>query len=169
MDSNEKFIKNIILHKLLSNDSKYGVVYTCYYNDKYTAVKIVSLNSGVHYDAITKKHFNGDKTLIKNIDVEKYYDKNSFIFDQILFIKKKVMKNDAFALEIAKQQKMYELSFSPQIHGYCIYDKLPVHYGFIVMDLVDCTLKDIIMKRDITVEENFILTNFYNIHMKPLY
>ena len=141
-----EFNKKINFIKLLSNDTTYGVIWEGKYNNTESCIiKMIKLSSGTYKDS-------------------KIFDTNNEIpYLHKEFRDKKALKRENFFNEVNNIQLLSNLGISPTYYDYFISDKkYSVHYGFIVMKKMDCSLKDIFKKRGIDVREDNIIKAVIN-------
>lgn len=138
-------LKNITFDGILSKGSYYGVVWNGLYKGKKNCViKMVRIANG--------------------LTDEKYFQNNDHKpFKHKLFLDKTAMRHDVFINEVNKQKTLYGFGLAPKIYSYWV-DKESsyFHYGFIVMKKMNCTVKDILLKRDLSENENIIINSLIN-------
>lgn len=57
------------------------------------------------------------------------------------------MSLEAFFKEVDDQIRLRQLGLAPKVYGYGLNREHEIHYGFIVMEKIDCSLKDVCLKR----------------------
>jgi tRNA A-37 threonylcarbamoyl transferase component Bud32 len=126
--------KNIVFDKIISNSSVYGIIWSGKYKNKKCALKLVVLSSG----KTKSKYF-------------KYNDKVPFLHKE--FLEKKCMNVDNFMFEVKAYVKLSKLNFAPKVYDYGIIKDFPIHYGYIIAEKMDCSVKDILLKRRLKSSE----------------
>lgn len=142
--------------EVISSRSVYGLIWSGIFDKQPCAVKMVMLTSGYHYDSKGYRDGKGDK--ISGLgkkempEVFKHNDKAPFLHTE--FRARQSMTREAFMREAIELINLSQLKLAPKVYGYGICDRLfDVHYGFIVMEKMDCSLKDILVKRSIRDDE----------------
>jgi len=150
------FTDNINFEEVISRRTAYGLIWGGKYKTKPCVIKMIMLTSGIHFDKIKNIYRNGDKVKIKDEEAEKYFshdDEKPFYHTD--FRHRRSMTTKAFLSEVAELINLAEIGLAPQVYGYGICDQsYNIHYGFVVMERVDCSLKDIYMRRPLTSSEN---------------
>lgn len=143
--------------EVISSRSVYGLIWSGIFDKKPCAVKMVMLTSGYHYDN-GKGYRDGRGEKITGLgkkdipEIFKHSDKAPFLHNE--FQTRQSMTREAFMREATELINLSQLKLAPKVYGYGICDKLfDVHYGFIVMEKMDCSLKDIFLKRSIDDDE----------------
>lgn len=143
-------LDKVKVNGILSKSSVFGIVWNCLYENKTCVLKMVLLSEG---DYLNKNSF-------KHNDSEPYLHKE--------FYNRRTMTREKFLDEVEKTKHLHSLGLAPKIYKYWINDKsFNVHYGLIIIKKMDCTIRHILMKRDLTVKENVLIKNFINnLHIK---
>lgn len=149
-------LNNITFEKLLSKSSGYGIVWSGKYRNKPCAIKMVILKSGYYYDK--------DCCVYVGENAEEKFNTNDKIpFLHTEFKKKRAMTRTEFKLEINNQLKLNEYSLTPKIYAFGKSHHIQyIQYGFIVMDLLSCSLRDIINVRKLIENEKQLLFSLLN-------
>lgn len=140
-----KKLNNITFGEIISKNSYYGVVWGGIYKGKKNCViKMVRIANG--------------------LTDEKYFQKNDQTpFKHKLFSDKTAMTLEMFINEVNKQKTLYGFRLAPKIYSFWVdTTSSHFHYGFIVMKRLNCTMKDILLKRDLTSHEDEMVTTFIN-------
>lgn len=143
--SKEKFTEEnesqyLILNDIISRDTVYGIVWDGTIQDKSCIVKMVKLNTGVT---------DPDNDIFSQCDNEPY--------NHTMFKNKKAMSLEYFNHEVSQLEALAKINMAPKLYKSWICDKYDVHYGFIVMEKYDCSLKDIIIKRKLSHDEEYMI------------
>lgn len=134
--------------KILSNDTVYGIVWTGSYEGRRCVIKMLVLTSG----KTDSKYFTKNKTI-------------PWIHSE--FKDKKPMTKDAFKHEADSCKNLAGLGLAPKFYGYWINDQHDIHYGFIVLERLDCSIKQILLERDLKPHENKMVNNLIDkLHKK---
>ena len=120
----ENLVDNVTFSEIISKDSIHGVVWSGTYDQSPCAVKIII----------------GDRHAFEKVSTSKYY--------QELIGKKSMLKKD-FDNEVAQLARLSLLQLAPKFHGYQVKNGC----GHLVMEKVDCSLKDIIIHRNLISSE----------------
>lgn len=131
-------LNKITFDGILSTESWYGVIWNGIYNNtEQCVIKMVLLSEGSFED---KRYF------LRN-------DRDPFRHKE--FYNRRSMSRESFLEEANKQKILNDYGLTPKVYDFWIDDKsFAVHYGFIVMERMDCTIKHILLKRDLTNMEN---------------
>lgn len=142
-------------------------------------VKMIMLTTGIHYDKNAHEYRGPPiqppgtakrtttpttptemfRTLNEN-EVDKYFSRNANKpFYHMDFRHRRSMTMEAFYKEVDDLVILSHLGMAPSVYGYGVNRDHPIHYGFIVMEKVDCSLKDIYLNRTLTPPENQIITH----------
>lgn len=126
----------LILNDIISRDTVYGIVWDGTIQDRSCIVKMVKLDTGAT---------NSDNDIFSQCDNEPY--------NHTMFKNKKAMSTDYFNHEVKQLEALADINMAPKLYKSWICEKYDVHYGFIVMEKYDCSLKDIIVKRKLSYDE----------------
>lgn len=136
----QKLISQITFGELLDNTGVYGVVWNATLNNNPVAVKIISLTSNI------SSHSSEDEFGSPQLSPE-------------FFKNHKKMTLEAFLREANHLLNLSNLNLSPLVRGYWIYNN---QYGFIVMNKMNSSLKNILIKRNLNMNESYIIKSFIN-------
>lgn len=205
-----KYLRNLTFDNILSNKTHYGLIWRGKYKSQECIIKMVILSSGIHYDKITDKYYNGNHNRHpdnkhsdnkhpdnknpdnKHLDIKQnneptedakpiedksmdrsqalqYFSHDDQMFRHTEFINRKAMTKKMFMREVNELDKLHKLHIAPKLYEYHICDDLfDTHYGLLVMELVDCSLKDILLKRNLQHNEEIVITDMikkmHNVH-----
>ena len=143
----DNFIARILFNTILNDTGIYGIIWDGMIDDKPCAIKMVSLTSGEKFKENPIKYKNN---MVK-----------PFLHDA--FLNHKSMTKDAFLYEANQLLNLSKIGLAPNVNGFWICDSLHnIHYGFIVMDKMDSSLKSIISKRSLSEKETNIVETLIN-------
>lgn len=167
-ENNYLNFKKLEFHKLLSNDTIHCLMWQGSYYDKTCAIKVVMLKNGLYYDQKNDVYIDGHNNHeINRSAAIRYFVNEEIPFLHNQYIERKGTKIESFNNEIKQLLYLNKYNLSPELYGYCIIKKGPFYYGFIVMDKVDCSLKQIILRRSLTNnEENIVKNLIYNLNSR---
>lgn len=125
-------LSQISFNKVINDSGVYGVIWSGTFNGQTCAIKMVKLNSG-------KSNGKG---------------KSKPPFQHELFNHHKSMDADAFMKESHNLLQLSQLGLAPKVYE-CFLHQKPgeVHYGFIVMEKLDGSVKDILLRRSLSSTE----------------
>ncbi len=142
--------------KIISNQSTYGLIWSGTFDQQPCVIKMVALTSGIHYDKEEKKYINHlGQHIAKKKNPPELFQKDHIIpYLHTEFQQRKAMTRPNFIQEVTQLIRMNQFKIAPKVFGYGICDQLfAIHYGFIVMEKMDCSVKDILLKRDLNHQE----------------
>jgi signal peptidase I len=159
LESDIKFLN------ILSTNTAYGLIWNAVYNNTKIVVKMIQLKSGdVYYDKDTKQYIgkNGE------ITTDVYYNNNNNIpYLHSKFKHRRSMTIDDFLLEVESGILFSSINLGPKIYGFGISKKFSIHYGFIIMQKLDCSIKDLYIQNNYTIsnkDENKIIKTINKLH-----
>src|SRR5436309_1202417 len=137
----------ITFHEIISTSTHYGIIWSGTYNKEDCIIKMVILNTGIHYNKKADNYYDNTK----NISKPKCFNKdNNKPFLHTYYQKRKAMNLSTFHHEITMLEKMSTLKLAHKLfHHWIDNQTYPAHYGFIVMERMTKTVKDILLKRDL--------------------
>ena len=93
-----------------------------------------------------------------------YFEKNDpDPFRHREFRHRRAISRQAFLHEVTELTHLGLLNLAPKVYGYYFSDcSAPIHYGFIVMEKVDCSLKEILSQRGLEKSEEEIINQTIN-------
>ena len=148
---------------ILSDNSHFAIVWKGKYNNKDCVIKMILLNSGLHYNRKKQIYQDGKLEIPEG---EKHFKKNDtkpFLHHK--FNKKRSMSIDKFMHEIHMFKVIDNIRLAPKVYHHWINQKYHQHYGFIVMERLTCTVKDILLKRDLNSDElKYITSKIHKLH-----
>jgi serine/threonine protein kinase len=145
-------LDNIKIIKLISNTTIYGLIWDVIYKDEIScALKIVILDSGIHRH--TDGHYYNNNRRLSSYRAQKYFVKGDNPFNHEEFIYKKAMNEKIFLKEARNIQLLSEIDLSPHVYDFGIHQGYDIHYGFILMEKTDFSLKDVLHNRDLNLFE----------------
>jgi tRNA A-37 threonylcarbamoyl transferase component Bud32 len=132
--------------KVINDSGVYGVIWLGSFNGETCAIKMVKLTSGRSHD-YTKKSKKKSK-------------KSKNPFESELFDDHKAMDPDAFIKETNNLLHLSKLGLSPKVYDCFLHQPSgKVHYGFIAMEKLDGSIKDILLRRSLSSSEAKIALN----------
>ncbi|AYV82784.1 MAG: hypothetical protein Hyperionvirus2_152 [Hyperionvirus sp.] len=141
-------LDRIKFEEVVSEGTHYGLVWRGVYDGEEVAVKMIQLDSGIHYDQRRGKYFDGGSEIGSR--VPRVYKRNlGAPFFHKEFVGRKSMDKRGFLDEVKAFKNLYRLGLGPKLFGYQVCEIHEIHYGFIVMRKMDCTVKDILVRRDL--------------------
>lgn len=141
----KNILNEIRFKKIISNRSVHGLVWSGIYKNSDCVIKMVVLKSG--------------KYPKKNPDYFKHNDIDPFSHKE--FRDLKPMSEKAFLKECTEYSYLSKLKLSPIMYGYWITEtKNDIRYGFIVNEQLDCSIKDILLKRELNKKEKKLVDKF---------
>jgi len=152
--------------------SAFGRVWKCKYHGRVYAVKMMVLNTGVHYNKDEMKYsapFNTTQHELEN----NFKKDNEVPFLHTKFRHKRGISTERFYGEVENLRNINKIdsSMAPKLKKAWISKKYAVHYGFIMMSFIPLTYHDLDLSRNISSDEQNIvqlaintLHNKYHIH-----
>jgi len=141
-------MNNLSFQNIISKNSHYGIIWKGLYKGQPCAIKMVILDSGV-YDR-SKKNPQGYPK-----DKENYFksdDEKPFL--HTLFRDRKAMTIEKFDHEVEMLKTVGNSYLAARLlDSWKDTSSYPMHYGFIVMEYLECTVKDILHQRDLNSRE----------------
>jgi len=148
---------------VLSRRTAYGLIWLGKYKKKNCVVKMIMITTGIHYDKTEQEYRTPNEEKIGEKIAEKYFGHNdSKPFLHMDFRHRRSMTPEAFFKEIDELVSLGKFGIAPKVYGYGINRSHEIHYGFIVMEKIDCSLKDIYLKRELHHDEDQIIKNLIN-------
>jgi serine/threonine protein kinase len=143
---------------VLSRRTAYGLIWLGKYRRHTCVAKMIMITTGIHYDKPAQEYRTPDGKKMDEKLAEKYFGHNDLKpFLHMDFRHRRSMTPEAFFKEIDDLVSLGKLGIAPKVYGYGINRAHEIHYGFIVMEKVDCSLKDIYLKRDLHHDEDKII------------
>lgn len=164
-------LKYIDLHKLCfsatlvgGEGSAYGVIWNGLYDKKPCVIKMLSLNTGIHYDKDANEHYTKqNKKLTINQAHRAYSVEHCIPFIHKKFFNKRSISIDKFLYEINQFLLLGKHSLAPYVYDYGISHTIDgFKYGFIVMEKVHSNIKLVRQKRHLHLCEKDIIKNKIN-------
>lgn len=145
----------LVFGEIISKRTCYGLIWAGQYNKHPCAIKMIMLTSGIHYDKNIGEYMTSSGDMLPEDQINRYFDHNDPIpFMNIDFRHRRSMTPEAFLSEIDDLIGLSKLGIAPIVYGYGINLSHDIHYGFIIMEKVDCSLKDIYLSRNLSKKEN---------------
>ena len=97
-------------------------------------------------------------------DLKFYFEKNDTDpYRHVEFRHRRAISRQAFLSEITELTHLGLLNLAPKVYGYYFSDQMaPIHYGFIVMEKVDSSVKNILCRRALEKSEEEIINQLIN-------
>jgi hypothetical protein len=151
--------------EILSHDTAYGIIWNGTFDQKTVVIKMIMLTSGIHYDKDKDRYFDGKGRHLSTEDAEVHMSHDDpKPWYHTLFKRRRSMTPDAFLTEVDNMLYLNRYQLSPQVFCYGIFDQTRnhLHYGFIVMEKLDCTIKNIFLRRGLTEVEMALVKEAIN-------
>ena len=143
---------------IISKRTAYGLIWLGRYEHHDCVIKMIMLTTGIHYDKNSKHYRNSKGVKIDDKLAGNYFGHDDEPpFNHIDFKHRRSMTPEAFHAELTELVGLDRLGLAPKVFGYGFNTSYPIHYGFIVMEKVPCSLKDIYLKRNISHEEKKLI------------
>ena len=151
----------LVFNSIVSDKTHYGVIWEGQYKGLDCIIKMVALDTGIHYDKRHDCYRNHDSristsTAIKHFETNHKTQINNITipFHHTKYIKRKAMSIDNFHHEISMLKSVNKIKLAPKLYHHWIDNKsYKVHYGFIVMERMSSTVKDILLRRNLSSKE----------------
>ena len=152
---------DLLFKEILSQGSVHGIVWSGEYHQKICAIKMVILTK------IPTISLNSSLFLKMNQNPNQFLEDPYLPYLHALFQQKKLMSPQDLVYEGESLAHMFKCGISPRYYGSFQEIIEGILYGFIVMDRTDCSLKDILIKRELNATEENIIKNMINeLHLK---
>jgi hypothetical protein len=160
--------KDLVFQDVLSRRTAYGLIWTGTYRQHQCVIKMIMLTTGYHFDKDKGVYHSPHDRVIGEDEANTYFGHNNDKpFWHLDFRHRRSMTPEAFLYELDAMVRLGELKMAPHIYGYGIDRSHAIHYGFIVMERVDCSLKDIYLKRELHSHERHIVCDLIDtLHFK---
>ncbi len=151
-------MSTLVFNSIISDKTHYGVIWKGTYKGKDCVIKQVLLNTGIHYNRREKVYYNGSMKISRKVS---YFDTQ----EHKRYRKKKSMTLDKFQQEVDMLKDVSKIELAPKIYHVWMEQDNMIHYGFIAMEYLSMTVKDILLRRDLTRDEyDFIMTHIHKLH-----
>jgi tRNA A-37 threonylcarbamoyl transferase component Bud32 len=150
---------------IISENTHYGVIWVGRYKKTPCVVKIVLIDTGIHYDRQYNSYLDNDIDISSRKAMTYFFDdKKPYL--QSKYIRRKSMSMRKFNHEVNMIRKMSIKRLAPKLLGSWVNNtSYKIHYGIIIMEQMTCTLKDIILRRDLEKNErNRVLIKINTLH-----
>lgn len=151
---------------IISDKTHYGVIWEGTYNNHTCVIKVVVLDTGIHYNKHDGKYYDG-KNHISERKALRAFDHDADVpYLHTRYVKKKAMDVDVFNHEVKMIKAVAKLELAPKLLNYWTNKKTSrIHYGIIVMQKLDMTVKDVLLRRNLTSPElDYIKLKINNLH-----
>lgn len=158
-----KYIKldGIIFNRIIESGSSYGVIWVANHQKYGTCIiKMLSLNTGTHYDKDTDTYFDKHRVKIDRSNALELYRTTSIApFLHREFIQKRSVTLDNFQYELSQYIQLSKLNLAPVIYDYGVSHTIAgFKYGFIVMEKIQSNVKNIREVRHLTKDEKELIS-----------
>ncbi len=139
----------IIFGEVISRRTAYGLIWEGKYDNKPCVIKMIMLTTGIHYDKNYNVYRDGMNQKLIYEYADYYFSENDEKpFYHTDFRHRRSMTPNNFFYEVDQIIALSKIDLAPSVYGYGICNEsYEIHYGFLVMEKVDCSLKDIYMNR----------------------
>jgi len=155
---------HLTFEEVIFRRSAYGLIWGGHYKDYPCVTKMIMLTTGPHYDKDYKVHRYDDGKEMDEDIVEKYFghnDEKPYYHKD--FRHRRSVTPEVFLKELENLILLGKLKIAPEVYGYGVNISHGVHYGIIVMERADCSLKDIYLTRDLSIQEEQIIIDLVNL------
>ncbi|AYV76393.1 MAG: protein kinase [Terrestrivirus sp.] len=142
-------------NKIISTNTVHGIIWDGEYNGRLCIIKIVSISQNDK-----RVNASDEFTLID----DNYHEENTNYND--FFMDKKQMDYDTFMVEAKGLTGLSKVKMGPDFFGYYTQgftgtgdDNTKSLYGFLIMEKIDCSVKQILIERSTNHEENKFIDN----------
>jgi hypothetical protein len=162
-EQNYQLFKTIFGHirfdQIISRRTCYGLIWNAFLNDHECIIKMIMLTTGVHFDKNKQEYYDGLGHQLTKMETSIFFDHDDHDpFHHSQFSHRRSMTKEAFFDELCELQFLSQLEIAPKVYGYGICDRsFDIHYAFIVMEKLDCSLKDILLVRQLEHSESKIV------------
>lgn len=160
---------HLTLSTVISRRTAYGLIWLGHYHQQVCVAKMIMLTTGIHYDKNTQTYKTDNGHELSEEEAERYFGRNAKEpFLHMDFRHRRSMTPKAFFKELDELVNLSTMGLAPQVYGFGINQSYPIHYAFIVMEKVDCSLKDIYLRRNLDAHEGAIIKDLID-HMHDQY
>lgn len=150
----------IQFNKIISDTTVHGLIYSGIFENHRCVIKIMPLSTGIYYDTKKSMYVNGMSPVpIDQNEIQQYVNRIKFPFDHCNPQVFKQIRRKMFFKEIHGLKQLYEYGLTPEYYGYCIKIIDNFHFGLILMERKQCSVKDILLKRELKISEMNIIEN----------
>lgn len=136
-------LTDIHFEKIISSNTVYSLVWSGLYTGIPCAVKMMAMNTGIN-----------PKSAV-------FFPRDNIPFLHSEFINKKSVSRRLFNRELFHLLYLSKHQLAPRVYGSVIENKkYAFHYGFIIMEKLDGTVKDILQQRRLSEDEDLLIKNF---------
>jgi len=144
---------------VISRRTAYGLIWLGRYCHHDCVIKMIMLTTGIHYDKNVNEYRTARNQSMTEAIADKYFNHNDIKpFFHLDFRHRRSMTPQAFFKELDDLVNLSNFGIAPKVYGYGINQAHEIHYAFIVMEKVDCSLKDIYLRRDLNPVEGTIIS-----------
>lgn len=155
--------EHLVFLDVISRRTAYGLIWVGKLKETPCVVKMIMLTTGYHYDKTAQEYRAPNGNKIDENEANQYFGHNDHKpFYHIDFRHRRSMTPDAFFKEVDELMNLGRLGIAPKVYACGLNHAFNIHYGFVVMEKVDCSLKDIYLHRDLHHDEHKIIKSLIN-------
>lgn len=159
-------MEKVSFDSIISDKTSSEIIWKGKYGRIDCVIKMILLNTGIHYDRNKNKYYNLRSKISKSKG-RKYFKRNHdcpFFHDK--YHMTKAVGLDKFYHEVKMLKGLNDIGVAPELYHYWIdQSSYGVHYGFIVMEPISTTVKDILEERDLLPrEDEYIQSKIDKLH-----
>lgn len=151
-------LRTVTVSGVLSVKSQYGVVWKGVLGDVEVAVKMVLLQSGIHYDKKLDELVDGAGRVVSKVRYQ-HPVCEFFGLPPTTFDKRKSLTRGQFEWEVRHMRRLAKLDLSPHVYDSWYETDGPFHFAFLVTGLCHANGKAILLQRDYSKRELHLLKN----------
>lgn len=160
----------LTFNDIISTRTCYGLIWSGSYHDKPCVIKMIMLDSGIHYDKTKRKYLNSLNTskLDLNKGLPSVFNRDENIpFLHTHFKHRRSMSLNDYLHEAEQMNALSKYGLAPRVYAFFTDTSHPIHYAFLVMQRIDASVKDILVKRPLNLHEEQIIEETVNkLHQK---
>lgn len=146
--------EKLVFNEIISDKTHYGIIWNGRYKGTECVIKVVILDSGIHYDNRKNEYNVGNKKITKGEALNNFKENNIKPYIHEKYKDRKAMSVEKFTYEVNMLYNMGKSGIAPKLYKYFIdNNSYEIHYGFIVMEKMHMSIKDILLKRDLNNDE----------------
>lgn len=159
-------VVDIKYNGIKSENTDYGVIWEGKSNNIECIIKVVILDTGIHYNKKKDKYYDGDVEIPEYLANKYFLENYEKPFYHRKYDKRKAMNMDKFTNEVKMLKIVSDIGLAPMLLDHWIDEKsYKIHYGFIVMERLSTTIKEIISSRNLSEDEDrYIKSKINKLH-----